>query len=251
MSTKFIAALLVAVLGAALLTPLAAGAADPTAPVSVGTDAQGDWGNGGDNAAVGHVLGQDLTSATITVPDATRVDFTMGVSFLPSPGGVPEASRYSWNINLVNFDPATGTYKDPKSLELDGKFTNYTRGACDPTASTCPPPRDPGQQPFSVRGNCTVSPAGNVTTCQELALVKATFNPAQRTITVPVPVALMELGPCSAITPGANLFGGSVSATPAAFVSSSAAPMDFMELDGVVQLPSADGTPCPALPEVF
>jgi hypothetical protein len=243
---KFIAALFVAVLAASLMSPLTASAVD--GPTVVGTDAYGDWGGGGDNAVVGHVAGQDLTSATIDLTPGNRVDFTIGVSYLPSPGGVPEASRYTWDMHLVHFDPSTNSYKDPKFLELDGKFTNYSRGACDPTAGSCPPPRDPGQQPFAVRGDC-VANEQNVTTCKEIGLVKATFAPAAKTITIPVPTALMGLAPCSAIMAGPNIFGGSISAAPSAFVSSSGAPLDFLDVADYVQVPSADGTPCPALPE--
>ena len=246
MPNTFIAALFVAVLATSVMTPFAAGAVD--GPKVVGTDAYGDWGGGGDNAAVGHLLGQDLTSATIELAAPDRVDFTIGVSYLPSPGGVPEASRYTWDMHLVHFDAATNAYKDPKFLELDGKFTNYSRGACDPTASTCPPPRDPGQQPFVIRGNCVTSEQ-NVTTCQEIGLVKATFTPSAKTISIPVPTSLMELAPCSAIMAGPNIFGGSVSASPSAFFSSSGAPLDFLEIADFVQVPTSDGTPCPALPE--
>jgi hypothetical protein len=235
------------VLAASLITPLAASAEG--GPKAVGTDAYGDWGGGGDKGVAGHVLGQDLTSASIDLAAPDRVDFTIGVSYLPSPGGVPEASRYTWDMNLVHFDPATNSYKDPQFLELDGKYTNYSRGACDPTAGTCPPPRDPGQQPFSVRGNCVTSTTGtNVTTCSEIGLTKATFTPATNSITIPVAASMMKLAPCTAIMSGPNIFGGSISAAPSAFMSSSAAPLDFMEITDYVQVPNPDGTPCPALP---
>jgi hypothetical protein len=72
---------------------------------------------------------------------------------------VPEATRYTWNLDV---DPTPhlvtedGSNPDLKSFDLDGKFTNFSRGACDPTAGTCPPPRNPGLQPFVLRGDCGV-----------------------------------------------------------------------------------------------
>ncbi|CAN5236022.1 hypothetical protein BH23ACT9_BH23ACT9_11830 [soil metagenome] len=113
---------------------------------TVGTDPSGDWGGGGNAGLVGHALGQDLTKATIAMPNADTVAFTMEVTFLPTGpnlSGMPEASRYTWDM-LV----------DGEFVELDGKFTNYSRGACDPTSGQCDPaagrlPRDPGPAPFS------------------------------------------------------------------------------------------------------
>ena len=210
-------------------------AGSPAAPTVVGTDPLGDWGGGGDAAAAGHALGQDLLSATVGMPTAETVDFVLGVSFLPSAGGVPEATRYTWNFDV-----------DKTPFELDGKFTNYSRGACDPTSGQCPPPRDPGPAPFLLRGDCTVGD-GNVTSCRELAKVTARFDPAARTITIPVPATLLELQPCSRITAGANLFGGSVSATPSAFFTSSAMPLDTLDVSKPFRAPSADpAVPCTA-----
>jgi hypothetical protein len=203
--------------------------------VTVGTDALGDWGGGGDAAAVGHALGQDLLSATIGMSSLETVDFVLGVSFLPSPGGVPEASRYTWNFEV-----------DKKPFELDGKFTNYSRGACDPTSGQCPPPRDPGPAPFLLRGDCAAG-EGNVTLCKELGRISAAFDAAARTITVKVPVALLGVAPCSRITGGTNLFGGSVSAIPSAFFSSSASPLDTLDIRTPFRLPSGDpAVPCAA-----
>lgn len=248
--TSALAALALAVPGAA-----SAGSLPDVAPVVVGTDAISDWGGGGDNAIVGHATGQDLDSASIALANDV-VTFTMKVTFLPSTGGIPEATRYTWDFHVdatPGVDPEEGV-SDAKFFELDGKWTNYSRGACDPTAGKCPPPRDPGTQPFALRGNCTTSTTGtNVTTCQELALYKATFTPASRTISIAVPAAVLGLKPCTTIEAGPNLFGGSVSASPSAFLSSSAAPLDFMDVSGYLQVPSTDpevecGTP--ATPEV-
>lgn len=193
--------------------------------VSVGTDADNDWGNEVDPEAypLGDALGQELVSASIDADDAGTVTFVIGLKSLPG-GGVPEVSRYTWDMDV------NGTF-----VELDGKFTNYSRGACDPTAGKCPPARDPGSAPFSVRGNCAL--VGTVTTCQELALVHATFDEASATISIPVPVSLIaDAGACATILPGVNIFGGSISAIPSAFLSSSAMPLDFLTLDDEVSV---------------
>ena len=224
-----------AVASAAVASGAATAAAAAPKPVTVGTDALGDWGGGGDAAAVGHALGQDLLSASIGMATPDTVDFVIGVSFLPSIGGVPEISRYTWDFEV-----------DKRFFELDGKFTNYSRGACDPTSGQCPPPRDPGPAPFLLRGDCAPNEA-NVTICKELGRISASFDATNRTITIPVPAALLGTGPCSRITAGANLFGGSISTQPAAFVSSSAAPLDTLDITGVFRVPSADpATPCTA-----
>ncbi len=195
--------------------------AAPYAPtLEVGTDAKGDWGGGAEAGMVGDALGQDLVSAAIGMPNKDTVEFTIRLNSLPAIGGTPEVSRYTWDM-LV----------DGNVVQLDGKFTNYTRGACDPTAGKCPPPRNPGLQPFSVRGDCSVSETGNVTVCKEIGLVQARFDAAAKTITVPVPATLIKANPCSAITAGVNIFGGSISAAPAAFATSSLFPLDTMELD--------------------
>lgn len=216
----FIAPLLMALM---FLVPAGAGATATT----VGTDPAGDWGMGDPDAdpvlaVLGDQLGQDLVSAAIE-PDGDTVNFIIGVTTLPAAGGVPEFSRYTWDMMV------DGTLR-----ELDGKFTNYTRGTCDPTAGTCPPPRDPGTAPFAVRGNCSTT--GNVTTCQEVGLVHATFDQATGTITIPVPKSLL---PGCEIDAGPNVFGSageSISAIPAAFVSSSAFPLDVLLVEEVVNV---------------
>ena len=212
-------------------TAIAAKKKAPKGPVVVGTDPAGDWGSAfavPDVAPVGDVLGQDLTEASITMADKSTINFVIKLNSLPPAGGMPEISRYTWDFAV-----------DGNFTELDGKFTNYSRGACDPTAGTCPPPRDPGQQPFLVRGNCGVAndTGTTVTTCEEIGLVKATFDAAAGTITVPVPLELIKAKPGSKITGATNLFGGSISAAPAAFLTSSAMPLDTLTVTGTYVVP--------------
>lgn len=196
-------------------------------PVQVATDETGDFGMGDPDidpvlAEIGPELGFDLTGASIEATDE-GANFIIQVSKLPEMGGTPELARYTWNMRV-----------DGELLELDGKYTNYSRGTCDPTAGTCPPPRDPGSGPFSVRGNCTTT--GTVTLCQELGLVHAAFDATAGTITIPVTSEL--LGGCT-ITAGPNLFGEggeSISVAPSAFLTYGAFPMDLMFVTGTVSV---------------
>jgi hypothetical protein len=172
---------------------------------------------------VADALGQDLISAAIDVRGDGTVNFIIGVTALLPAGGAPEVTRYTWNLF------ANGT-----AVELDGKFTNYSRGACDPTSGQCPPPRDPGLAPFLIRGNCTAT--GGVTSCQELGLVHATFDPTAATITIPVPISFLNpTDGCSVIEGGVNLFGDTVMAAPSAFFTSSAFPLDTMFVEETVR----------------
>ena len=207
------------VVGALVMGPATSASGAPKVTV-LGTDPAGDWGanhNEGLNP-FGDALGMDLTSAEISLADAKTLNFVIKVNSLPASGGFPEVPRYTWDFNV-----------DGRFTELDGKFTNYSRGACDPTAGSCPPPRDPGQQPFFVRGDCTTNEA-NVTTCVEIGVVQATFDAATKSITIPVPLSMIKAKKGSKITPAANIFGGSISAAPAAFVSSNNFPMDILTI---------------------
>ena len=222
MKRKAVVSMLLSGLLAASLVGAAAPASagkKASGPQIVGTDDAGDWGAAVEPtlAPVGDALGQDLTSATIAMNGTDKVDFIIGVNSLPASGGAPEISRYVWDMNV-----------DGEFVELDGKFTNYSRGVCDPTSGACPPPRDPGTQPFFVRGNCTTDPNANLTVCEEIGVIQGVFDSAKKTITVTVPLAMINAKPGSKITPGTNVFGGSVSATPAAFVTSSAMPLDTL-----------------------
>lgn len=167
-------------------------------------------------AGAGDAAGQELISASIDASGDT-VNFIIGLKSLPG-GGTPEITRYTWNFTV-----------NDAALALDGKYTNYSRGTCDPTSGTCPPPRDPGATPFFLRGNCTTT--GNVSTCQELALLHATFDEASATITIAVPLAKLTAASCAVIGPGTNIIGGSVSASVSAFVTSANFPHDAMEID--------------------
>jgi hypothetical protein len=254
---------LVSLAVAALLAVAAAPAADPDpftyqppeadGAVWVGADPAGDWGGGGEAGLAGHALGQDLTNAWIALGDDV-VEFVFQVTFLPTDtGGIPEATRYTWNLTV-----------DGVPLELDGKWSNASRGACDPTSGQCDPadgknPRVPDERMFVLRGLCETDSTLPLalTLCQELAVVQATFRPATGTVTVPIPTSALipalnvereanglepldpqaPLPACTRIGPGANLFGGSISAAPSAFLTSSAMPLDTMAVTDTATVP--------------
>jgi len=178
---------------------------------------------------LGDALAQDLTTASIG-GDAKTITFQIGLNSLPPSGGIPEITRYVWSLQV-----------DGNYVELDGKFTNYSRGACDPTSGQCPPPRDPGMYPFLIRGNCTSVEGQSVTTCEELGIVSATFDTATATIQIPVPASLIKAKPGSKITVGNSTFtttaGGPIVAIPSAFVSNTASPMDTMQITGTFVVP--------------
>ena len=231
---KTIALALAALVGAALFIPATANAKKAKGPVVLGTDEAGDWGAAaapdpalvGPYAQLGDELGMDLTKASIGPGEDGTLNFILTVNSLPSQGGTPEIARYSWDFSV-----------DGEEYELDGKFTNYSRGVCDPTSGACPPPRDPGQQPFFLRGNCVTEATANVTTCEELAVIKAIFDPAEGTITIPASLELLGAKPGSKITPGVGIFGGTIEAAPAAFFSRSDMPADVLTITKTYVVP--------------
>jgi hypothetical protein len=219
----------------ALIAPPAA-AAKKGGPMTVGTDDEGDWGGntglaGTPAQAAGGPTGQDLVEAQIGMADKETVNFIIKVSSLPPIGGVPEFVRYVWSVDV-----------DGEYVELDGKYTNYTRGACDPTSGQCPPPRDPGLQPFIVRANCRPDPnANNITVCDEVGIVQAAFDAGEGTITIPVPLELMKAKAGSKIGPGTSDFtsqlGGNLVALPTAFFAFTLFPADGITIDKTFTVP--------------
>jgi hypothetical protein len=219
---KFLSLALIGLLAGLMSVP--AHAAKTAKPLTVGTDPAGDWGSATDPTIgpAGDVLGQDLVGATIGMADAKTINFVIQLNALPPSGGMPEFSRYTWDFTV-----------DGEARELDGKFTNYTRGACDPTSGQCDPaagklPRDPGLQPFLLRGECTdtATPATTLTFCEELAKIQAAFDAAAGTITIPVPVDALGAKPGSKIVGGIGTFSATISAAPSAFLTYGSFPMD-------------------------
>jgi hypothetical protein len=223
-----VALALAAAVAAAFFVPGTATAAKkPAGPVVVGTDPGDDWGANVDPtiSPAGAALASELTEASITMAGPSTINFIIKLASLPPSGGIPEGIRYTWDFNV-----------DGKQvIELDGKFTNYSRGACDPTNGQCDPttshmPRDPGLQPFLVRGTCAPNATvSNLIVCEELGVVQATFDSAAGTITIPVPLAMIKAKPGSKIAPAMNSsYGTSVNVIPAAFVSSGNLPFDSL-----------------------
>lgn len=245
MKKKAIAILAMSALAMSVGAAPQAGAEHKKRAKSVAKDEEGDWGQnsalGADGAAMGDALGQDLVEGLIEMADEAdepTVNFIIKVTSLPRLGGWPEVTRYVWGLTV-----------DGEYVELDGKYLNYSRGVCDPTSGQCPPPRDPGQQPFFVRGNCTVTQ--NVTTCEEIGVVQAVFAPDEgpplhlprppATITIPVPLEMLGAKRGSTISAGMSDFattaGGPIIAMPTAFFTFTAMPLDTMDMVGTFKVP--------------
>ena len=213
-------------LAVALIAPTGARADEA---IVVGLDEIGDWGSNVDTTLgpIGHELGMDLMFAAIGNDTPGVIDFVIGLTNLPENGGTPEFARYLWDMTV-----------NGKHVDLDGKFTNYHRGACDPTSGQCPPARDPGPAPFVVHGNCDTS-SGAATLCEELGIVQARFDPGAATITIPVPLAMLGESGCAEILPAvssASFPGGSIVAVPSVFFSQSLMPLDYLVLDDEVEI---------------
>ena len=215
---RIITFLLVGAALAASVLPGAAQAGKSPKPTVVGKDAAGDWGSNQDPTVspIGEAMGMDLLEASIAKADAKTLNFNIKVSGLPPTGGTPEVARYVWTMTVDN-----------ELIQLDGKWTNYSRGTCDPTAGTCPPPRDPGMGPFMVRGNCSDN-GGTAVTCEEIGLVNAEFDAASGTITIPVAMDLLGAKKGTKIAngtqPGSGFTG--VWAIPNAWFSQASMPLD-------------------------
>ncbi|MFN2524825.1 MAG: hypothetical protein ABR505_00950 [Actinomycetota bacterium] len=236
MKVKLIAGIAsMGMLAGLLVSGHSASAQAPAGPIVVMTDPAGDWGTGqGGPAPGGAQLGQDLLEASMQMSeDGKSIEFILKVSSLPPTGGMPEVSRYVWDI-LV----------DGKLIDIDGKFTNLSRGVCDPTAGcpTNPPPRNPAEvidAPFAIRGDCMA--IQNQTVCQEKGLVHGTFEAGTGLITVPVPLELLGAVPGSVITGGATPFmegqGANIGVFPSVFVSNSGGPKDIAVMTGTFVVP--------------
>lgn len=219
---KLIIALLAALSIAALLVPSVS--AKPSKPAVVAKDDAGDWGSNVDPAAApllgaaGAAYGQDLVEASIA-KDGANINFVIKVAGLPPTGGIPEFARYSWDFTV-----------NGEAFGMSGNFTDYARGVCYPAhTNSCPPPKDPGTQPFYVRqGPCTIG-TGGLGECNLVATAKATFDAAAGTITIPVPAEAIGAKAGSKIGPGVNsVFAATIYAAPAAVTSNSAGPHDTM-----------------------
>lgn len=228
MRFKTAAAVAVLALAVSVFAPSPGVAAPkPKPPTPVGTDDAGDWGCNHNCALapLGTELGQDLTQASLGMADKKTLTFVIGVDSLPGPGGVPEASRYTWEFMV-----------DGTAIQMSGAFTEYARGICNPVYNPmiCPPPRDPGQAPFFFRvGGCLVGGP-----CEEIAIANGKFDAAAGTITVPVPLADLGAKPGSKIEPGiSSSYGATVIASPAAFISSPNSPYDTMMVTDTYVVP--------------
>jgi hypothetical protein len=207
--------------------PTASAAKKPKGPVVVGTDPADDFGSNSNPAyqPLGEALGMELVEASIGMADAETVNFVIKVAALPASGGTPELVRYTWSFEV-----------EGETLEMYGKWLNYSGSTCDPSG---PCPRDPGRQPFMVRGKCELDPTLPVprVICEELAKVQATFDAGTGTITVPVPLDAIGAKPGSKIVGASGMFGGTIAAAPSGASADTGLPLDTMDANKTFVVP--------------
>ena len=215
---------LVAVLAA---TPGSAVAkAKKSGPVVVATDPADDWGQGAP-PQVGTALGMELVEASIGLSeDKKAINFIIKLN-TPTGGGTPETVRYGWEFTV-----------DAEAYQLNGGRTEFIRGMCNPliTDPACPPnfgdPTKLANFPFFIRsGSCTVG-----ADCTVHAVVNATFDPVEGTITIPVPLEAVGAKLGSTIGPMAGTFGA-IYAAPGLLVTTNGLPHDAIATTKTIKLP--------------
>lgn len=227
-----VAALVASLMGLMVLPGPHAAAAKkkkPAGPVVVATDDPGDWGANVDKtiAPAGTALGMELVEAAIGLSDDKKaINFILKLNG-PTSGGTPETVRYGWEFTV-----------DGNAFQLNGGRTELVRGMCNPviTEPACPPNiGDPAKLtnfPFFVRsGPCTVGDE-----CVIEAIVNATFDVATSTITIPVPLEVVDAKLGSEIGPNGGLFGA-IYAAPGLLVTTSGLPHDAIALTKPIKLP--------------
>lgn len=226
---------LILVLALSLLAALTSGGGTALAkakkkgPVVVAKDDPADWGANVDPniAPAGTPLGMELLEAAIGLSDDKKaINFIIKLAG-PSSGGLPETVRYGWEFTV-----------DGDAYQLNGGRTELVRGMCNPliTDPACPPnvgdPAKLTNYPFFVRsGSCTVG-----ADCTVHAVVNATFDALEGTITIPVPLEIVEAKLGSTIGPSAGLFGA-IYAAPGLLVTTNGLPHDAIATTKAVKLP--------------
>lgn len=198
-------------------------------PVVVATDDPADWGANVDPtiAPAGTPLGMELLGAAIGLSDDKKaINFIIKLAG-PSSGGAPELVRYGWEFSV-----------DGNAFQLNGGRTELLRGMCNPliTDPACPPNvGDPAKLtnfPFFVRsGACTVGAE-----CVIRAVINATFDVAENTITIPVPLEAVDAKLGSAVGPMGGTFGA-IYAAPGALVTTNGLPHDAIAITKTIKLP--------------
>lgn len=216
-------------LGLMLVSSPQAIAGGKKGPVVVATDDPSDWGTNVDPtiAPAGTPLGMELLGAAIGLSeDKKAINFIIQLAG-PSSGGMPELIRYGWEFTV-----------DGDAYQLNGGRTELLRGTCNPliTDPACPPNLgDPAKLtnfPFFVRsGPCTVGAE-----CVVNAVVNATFDVTENTITIPVPLEVVGAKLGSTIGPMGGTFGA-IYAAPGALVTTNGLPHDAIAITKTIKLP--------------
>lgn len=233
MKKIIVAALATSLLGLMIVpgSPAAAEAKKkkPAGPVVVATDDPADWGANVDKSITpaGTPLGMELVEALVGLSeDKKDINFILKLAG-PSSGGAPEVVRYGWEFSI-----------DGEPYQLNGGRTELVRGMCNPlyTEPACPPNfGDPAKLtnfPFFVRsGPCTVG-----SECVVEAVVNATFDVAENTITIPVPLEVVGAKLGSTVGPMGGLFGA-IYAAPGLLVTTNGLPHDAIAITKTIKLP--------------
>lgn len=212
-----------------MVAPSGIAAAKKSGPVVVATDDPADWGANVDGtiAPAGTPLGMELVEAAIGLSDdKTAINFIIKLAG-PTGAAIPEFVRYGWEFSV-----------DGNSFQLNGGRTELIRGTCNPliTDPACPPnvgdPTKLTNFPFFVRsGTCSVG-----ADCTVHAVVNATFDVATSTITIPVPLEVVEAKLGSKIGPVGGTFGA-IYAAPGALVTTNGLPHDAISITKTIKLP--------------
>lgn len=178
-----------AIVGAMCLAT--AGVAQASKPKSVWSDAEGD-------ADAGQALGQsipggfDLTEGTIR-RDKGNLEFTVHHVDMPPMGTLPEGVRFLWSF-MVDGEPYRLTVKSVDIGKPDALAQNGTErvGRVDSAGH------------FRLEGECLTDntlPVGMVN-CPPLEYLEGSFDPAEASFTVVVPLKSIKAKTKSVIGPG-------------------------------------------------
>ncbi len=192
MTKRTFTAALAAVAVAAFAAP--AGAADPK-PVTVWEDDEGDADMSQGVAEPFVQAGFDITAGKIQ-RNGDNLEFVVEHSAMPPTGTPPETFRFLWAFNVGNtgyrITAKRGDVGDPDVLNNE---TTERIGRVDPNGH------------FRLEGDCKTEPAIVILqpiNCEPLAYVEGSWDPANKSFTVIIPLKAIKAKPGTKITGGAG-----------------------------------------------
>lgn len=150
-------------------------------PVQVFEDPAGD-ADGGQGLGASIPVGFDLASGTIAL-NGKNLDFTVTHHDMPPVGSFPEAARFIWvfNVGGTDYRLIVKSLDVGKPDVVNGDGTERI-GKVDPNGH------------YRVEGDCTQDqtlPVGMIK-CKTLGYVTGSFDPATKSFTANVPLALVK-----------------------------------------------------------